>query len=58
MVMALLYKSMTDKINPDKENRAVFQAILDCDKTAEKSVSFIIEHYVLPKIEDLKRTVN
>lgn len=56
--MALLYKSMTDKINPDKENRAVFQAILDCDKTAEKSVSFIIEHYVLPKIEDLKRTVN
>ena len=56
--MAMLYKSMIDKINPDKDNNAVFQAIIECDKTAEKSIGFIIEHYVLPKIEDLKRTVH
>lgn len=56
--LALLYKSMADKINPDKENHAVFKAIIDCDKTAEKSISFIVKHYVLPRIEDLKRTVN
>ena len=56
--MAVLYQSMMNKINPEKENNAIFQAIVDCDKTAEKSIEFIIEHYVLPKIEDLKRTVN
>ena len=56
--MASLYQSMMTKINPQKDNNAVFQAIIDCDKTAEKSIEFIIEHYVLPKIEDLKRTVN
>ncbi len=56
--LAGVYKSLIGKINPEKENRAIFNAIVDCDKMANKSISFLIEHYVLPHIESLRRTVN
>ena len=56
--IALHYKSMIDKINPDKENKNVFDAVINCDKMATKSIAFIVENYVLPHIEELKRTVN
>ena len=49
---------MIDKINPDKENKNVFDAVINCDKMATKSIAFIVENYVLPHIEELKRTVN
>ena len=56
--LAEAYKSMVAKINPEKENKAIFEAVIRCDKMAEKSINFLIERYVLPRINDLKRVVN
>lgn len=56
--LAGTYKSLAGKISPQKNNEAVFKAVLECDKMAIKSIHFIIEHYVLPHIESLKRMVN
>ena len=33
-------------------------AIIQCDKMAVKSINFLVEHYVLPHIDSLRRTVN
>ena len=33
-------------------------ALIQCDKMAVKSLNFLIEHYVLPHIDSLRRTVN
>lgn len=56
--LALLYKSMAAKIKPQTENKNIFDAIIDCDKMVNKSIHFLIEHYALPHLEELKRTVN
>jgi len=56
--VALHYKTLIAKINPAQENKNIFDAVLECDKMAVKSMAFIVEHYVLPHIEELKRTVN
>ena len=52
------YKTMVGKINPESDNKAIYEAILRCDKMAEKTIGFLIENYVLPRINDLKRVVN
>ncbi|MBP5352754.1 MAG: hypothetical protein J6Y91_03195 [Alphaproteobacteria bacterium] len=56
--LALLYKSLAGKITPGKENKNIFTAIIDCDKTVNKSIGYLIEHYALPHIEELTRTVH
>ena len=56
--LSLTYKSLIKKISPEKENKPIFDAIIECDKMAVKSIIFIIEHYVLPRIDSIKRTVN
>lgn len=56
--LAEAYKSMVAKINPEKENQAIFEAIIRCDEMTRKTVAFLIEQYVLPRINDLKRVVN
>ena len=56
--LAEVYKSMTSKIHPEKDNKNVFDAIIQCDKMAVKSINFLVEHYVLPHIDSLRRTVN
>lgn len=53
-----LYAKLGQKIASGKERQKIFDAILECDKTALKSMSFIIEHYALPHINDLRRTIN
>lgn len=56
--LAEAYKSMVSKINPQNDNENIFNAIISCDKLVIKSVNFLIENYVLPRMEELKRTVN
>ena len=52
------YRTMVGKINPGADNKAIYEAILRCDKMAEKTIGFLIENYVLPRINDLRRVVN
>lgn len=56
--LAEAYRTMVKKIQPEKENKAVFDAILRCDKMAEKTIAFLVRNYVIPRINDLKRVVN
>ncbi|MBR1600300.1 MAG: hypothetical protein IJ677_01835 [Alphaproteobacteria bacterium] len=56
--VALLYKDLLQKAESQTNNKNIFDAVVDCDKMADKSLSFLIENYALPHIEELKRTVN
>ena len=56
--MANLYQSLAQKAETQKNSKNIFDAIADCDKMTQKSIHFIIEHYALPHINELKRTVN
>ena len=53
--MALLYQKMSSK---GEVSQAVWDAVKHTDKVVERSMNFVIENSVLPRIEDLKRTVN
>lgn len=53
--MAVLYRKIADK---GKKSSAVWDAVKHTDKVVERSITFIIENSVLPRIEDIKRTVN
>mgnify|MGYP006907963950 FL=1 len=56
--LAEVYRSLVGKISPEKSNKNVFDAIIQCDKMAAKSINMLIEHYVLPHIDSLRRVVN
>lgn len=56
--MALLYKNLADKSKQEKSQKNIFDAIIDCDKMVNKSLSFLIENYAIPHIEKLRNTVN
>lgn len=56
--MALLYKSLAEKKETQDKQQNVFDAIVDCDKMTNKSIAFIVEHFALPHINNLQRTVN
>ncbi len=53
--MAVLYHKIAEK---DEKSSAVWDAVKHTDKVVERSITFIIENSVLPRIEDIKRTVN
>ena len=55
--MASLYETLATKVNQNTKN-AVQNAVRDCDATVNKSINFIIQHFVLPHMDELKRTVN
>lgn len=56
--VALLYKDLAQKAQSQTNLKNIFDAVADCDKMADKSLSFLIENYALPHIEELRRTVN
>ena len=56
--MALLYKDLAQKASANTNNKNIFDAVADCDRMVGKSLSFLIENYALPHIEELKRTIN
>ena len=53
--MAVLYRKIADK---GEKSSAVWDAVKHTDKVVERSITFIIENSVMPRIEDIKRTVN
>lgn len=53
--LALVYNKLKNTTQPSEK---LFEAIRNTDKMVEQAISFIIEHSVLPRIEDLKRQVN
>ena len=53
--MAMLYQKISNK---GENSKAVWEAVKNTDKVVERSINFIIENSVLPRIEDLKRKVN
>ena len=56
--LAETYHTLSTKIDPQKENKNIFKAIIECDKMVDKSLHFIIANYVLPHMEELKHTIN
>lgn len=56
--VSMLYKDLAQKSQSQTNNKNIFDALIDCDKMADKSLNFLIENYALPHIEELKRTVN
>ena len=56
--MALLYRTLAEKSETQDNHKNVIDAVADCDKMATKSMRFIVENYVLPRISELRRTIN
>ena len=54
--LAGVYASLEKKISDNNEE--VINALISADRMVEKTISFIIENSVLPRIESLQRTVN
>ena len=53
--MATLYTKISLK---GETSEAAWDAVKHTDKVVERAIAFIIENSVLPRIEDIKRTVN
>ena len=53
--LAIVYQKIGAK---GEDTSAAWDAVRHTDKVIERSISFIIENSVLPRIEDLKRQVN
>jgi hypothetical protein len=53
--MATLYTKIAIK---GETSDAAWDAVKHTDKVVERSINFIIENSVLPRIEDIKRSVN
>ncbi|MBQ8481974.1 MAG: hypothetical protein IJ532_05520 [Alphaproteobacteria bacterium] len=56
--VALLYKDLAKKAQAQTNDKNIFDAVTDCDKMVDKSLSFLVENYAIPHIEELKRTIN
>lgn len=56
--LAAVYNTLGKKLANGADADEILQALHSCDKTVEKSISFVIENSVLPRIESLKRVVN
>ena len=53
--LAVVYQKIAAK---GESSAAVWDAVKHTDKMVVRAIDFIIENSVLPRIEDLKRTVN
>ncbi len=56
--LADVYASLGRKIAGGASAEEVMPALQSCDEMVNKSISFIVENSVLPRIESLKRIVN
>lgn len=56
--LAGVYKSLEKKLDNSENSDEIVQTLEHTDKTVEKSIAFIIENSVLPRIESLTRVVN
>ncbi len=53
--LALVYQKIGAK---GEASSAAWDAVKHTDKMVARAIAFVIENYVLPRIEDIKRTVN
>lgn len=56
--LAAVYQRLAEKAAAGENTEALASAIHHTDRMVEKAIDFIIENSVLPRIEELKRTVN
>ena len=56
--MSEVYATLIKKLESNTNISDVRKMFLATDKMAEKAIAFIIENSVLPRIENLQRTVN
>ena len=56
--LAGVYKDLSKKIDNNPDLDEITQTFTYTDKMVEKAISFIVENNVLPRIDDLARTVN
>ena len=52
------YNKIASQIEASKNLDNIKSALHNTDKMVEKAISFIIENSVLPRIEDIKRSIN
>jgi len=56
--LAGVYGSLATKLEQQEDPKIIFSVIQNTDKTVEKTLHFLIEHFVLPNISKLERMVN
>ena len=56
--LAGVYASLQQKLEKNSGEDEIINAINSADKMIEKTIAFIIENSVLPRIDSLQRTVN
>ena len=56
--MSEVYATLIKKLESNTNISDVRKMFLATDKMAEKAIAFIIENSVLPRIENIQRTVN
>lgn len=54
--LSAVYLKLQSQIKPEQENKAVFDALVECDKVANKTLHYIVEQYSLPHLEELKHS--
>ena len=56
--LAGVYASLQQKLEKNSDTDEIINAINSADKMVEKTIAFIIENSVLPRIDSLQRAVN
>lgn len=56
--MADVYGVLAKKLTQAENPKDIYPVILNTDQMVEKTFRFLIEHMVLPHIEQLQRSVN
>lgn len=56
--LAGVYTRLSQRLDRQENPKDVYQVMQNTDQTVEKTLSFLIEHFVLPHIEKLQRILN
>ena len=56
--LAGVYNSLALKLEKQEDPKVISSVIQNTDKTVGKTLHFLIEHFVLPNISKLERTIN
>lgn len=56
--MAEIYEVLRQKLMAKEDAKSIYQVMQNTDATIEKTFSFLIEHLVLPHINNVERLVN
>ncbi len=56
--MSEIYANMPKKSEKTSDFKTIFDALKSTDKMVEKTINFIVENFVLPRIDSLQKNVN